>query len=183
MDTTTRRPPTGYIVGGVLIALALALGVWALVALLGGSSQPSASASPSASPSTSLTAAATPTTTPEPAPAETETDAEPPAPSADEAQPPSIADFTASTTAAACADDRGATVPLTLSWQVEGAAEAFVGVDVSDAAAQPLATVDATSGAFEVAYSCSREEQLFTLTARNATGAVSSTLTVTRSLP
>jgi hypothetical protein len=186
-DAATRRARIGYVVGGVLIALAVALGVWALVA---SQNQPATPvASPSAPPSASASPAASPSASPSaPAPTPTagggeegDAPAEP-----DEAAPslPVIGAFAASDDVAACENDRAATVPMTLSWSVEGADEVFVGVDTSDAAAQPFASVDARAEAYTgISYACAQEEQSYTLTARNAAGAVSASVTVVRVLP
>jgi len=139
---------------------------------------PVASDTPSASASPSETPSPTPSETeePSPSPTPTETSAAPePAPA------PTFTVFQAENTAN-CPDESGS-VPLFLSWSIDGATTAWFGIGTDDARAEPFEEVP-TTATYEFAYQCSEESQLYTVSAENADGLVTHrTVEVVRLLP
>ncbi|CAN5192630.1 hypothetical protein BH09ACT6_BH09ACT6_20300 [soil metagenome] len=89
--------------------------------------------------------------------------------------------ITPSVTCAVPSEARNAPQPespsVTLSWQSSGATSAFVGVDTTDAQAEPYAPVDA-SGTAVIPFPCPRDEQTYTITIVNRNGSQSNTVTV-----
>lgn len=102
-----------------------------------------------------------------------------------DAAPPVISGFTANTATVECATADGQAL-IQLSWQVDGATAIAVasGAAEVDAIDAPLeADLPLQGREREVAFPCSDESQVYTLTAANADGIrVSSTVTVTRAL-
>lgn len=131
---------------------------------------PTATPTPSASPS--ATASDAPATPP---PAEPTTE-----PTATPVSGPVFTSFSAAPTIADCSG--GATsVPLVFSWSSDGATEAWIGVGTTDAQAAPYESVPTTASDYaNLAFQCSEESQVYTVTLSGPTGITHNSVTIVR---
>ena len=189
-STVRRRIVWGYVGGAALIVVAVLLAWWAIAngaapeaPAAATSASPTASSSPAGSDAASSALPSGPASSPTEPTADGDAPGSVGAPGPAESTAPVIAAFAVSTTAAECADDRSATVPLAFTWTATGADEAWIGVGTTDASVVPSAAVPLSSDGYtELAFACGDEEQLYTLTVRGASGTTSSSVLVTRSL-
>lgn len=137
---------------------------------------------PGATPAGDATATPTPSATP--AEASTPPPAETPEPTSEPAPPPATGPvFTSFSAEPATADCSGgvASVPLVFSWSSEDATEAWIGVGTTDAQAAPYEAVPTTaSGYANLAFQCSEESQVYTVTISGPTGVTHHSVTIVR---
>jgi hypothetical protein len=137
-----------------------------------------------------LRPAATPAadTTPTPTVAPTEAPSSPPPaeptpePTTEPPPPPAPA-FTSFSAEPAVADCSGgaASVPLVFSWSSDGATEAWIGVGTTDAQSAPYESVPTSAtGYSNLAFQCSEESQIYTVTISGPTGVAHSSVTIAR---
>ncbi|GAA4367037.1 hypothetical protein [Agromyces bauzanensis] len=125
------------------------------------------------------------TATPTQSAAPTPPPAEPtPEPTTEPAPPPATGPvFTSFTAEPATADCSGgvASVPLVFSWSSEDATEAWIGVGTTDAQAAPYEAVPTSaSGYSNLAFQCSEESQVYTVTISGPTGVTHHSVTIVR---
>ncbi|MGR0219192.1 hypothetical protein [Agromyces sp. ZXT2-6] len=165
------RPPGTRRMTWLWVAIGvLAIAVLVLLALL--------ILRPAATPAADTTATPTPSESPSSTPpAETSPEAttEPAPPSA-----PVFTSFSAEPTTADCSGG-AASVPLVFSWSSEGATEAWIGVGTTDAQAAPYEAVPTSaSGYANLAFQCSEESQVYTVTISGPTGVTHNSVTIVR---
>jgi hypothetical protein len=128
----------------------------------------------------------TPTPTPSAAPSEAPSSpppAEPTPEATTEPAPPSAPAFTSFSAEPAVADCSGgaASVPLVFSWSSDGATEAWIGVGTTDAQSAPYESVPTSAtGYSNLAFQCSEESQVYTVTISGPTGVAHSSVTIVR---
>ncbi|WP_448004734.1 hypothetical protein [Agromyces bauzanensis] len=137
---------------------------------------------PGATPAGNATATPTPSPTPTEAPPPP---AEPtPEPTAEPAPPPATGPvFTSFSAEPATADCSGgvASVPLVFSWSSEDATEAWIGVGTTNAQTAPYEAVPTSaSGYANLAFQCSEESQVYTVTISGPTGVTHHSVTIVR---
>ncbi|MGR2751702.1 hypothetical protein [Agromyces arachidis] len=162
-----------------IAALAVAVVVLLLFLLLRPGATPIAA--PTASPTPSASPSATPTATASPEPTTTSTPVQPTSePTTEPVSGPVFTSFSAEPATADCSG--GATsVPLVFSWSSEGATEAWIGVGTTDAQAAPYESVPTSASNYSnLAYQCSEESQVYTVTLSGPSGVTHNSVTIVR---
>lgn len=139
---------------------------------------------PDATPAGDATATPTPSDAPTESPS-TSPPAEPTTEPTSEPAPPPAAGpvFTSFSATPATADCSGgvASVPLVFSWSSDDATEAWIGVGTTNAQAAPYEAVPTSaSGYANLAFQCSEESQVYTVTISGPTGVTHHSVTIVR---
>jgi flagellar basal body-associated protein FliL len=189
---TGTQPPTGeknprrLLIILIVVGAVLLIAIIVIIALLigRGGTTTASTASPTPTITHSASATPTPTPTPTPSPSASKTTAPPPPSTA-----PTVASFTVNTTKVTCAASGGVQDPqLSFSWTSTNAAEAYFGVDTTNAQQNPFfgqalsPNGDSTSfpssyNPFE--YSCKAPSHTYTITVVGNGESASKTITVT----